>query len=426
MKTQKSLSTDINAAEIGQLHQIDEKAQLDSRFSWLMVAAGLMLHFVTFGTMGSFGIYLAEYSKSQFSDQPKSVLSLVGSLGPAIIAVFTVPSGILVSKLGYRVNIIVGAILMGLGLVISSFAQQVWTLFLGQAIILGVAVSLCFVPAVCIVPQWLDKYRGLGVGICSAGTGIGGLILAPLLQTIIDSLGWRWALRINGIICTIVLVICALVLKPRVPFQPPKNIIDLEIIKNPKFISLWCMGACSCFSYWVPFFIMPLYCYHFGIEASTASLIVGTMSGASAVGRVLIGKLSDKMGNINTLLISNFICALSFILIWSFATNTWSLIVFSLVYGTFSGAFFTSSILIAPQLFGLEKLPQVSGLYYTYFGPGYLTGAAIATSIINLYTVGDYINYVPCMFYLFGCYFASCIFIVLLRVQITKTIFEKI
>ncbi|KXN68480.1 MFS general substrate transporter [Conidiobolus coronatus NRRL 28638] len=401
--------------------QLEEKTQLDSKFSWFMVLVGLMIHFVIFGTVGSFGIYLAEYSKSYFKDEPKSVLSLIGSLGPAIYSVFSVPSGIIVSKFGHRLNIFTGAFLIGAGLIITSFAQQVWTLFIGQAILLGLAVSLCFVPTVSIVPQWLDKHRGLGIGICAAGSGVGGLVLAPVLQAIIDSIGWRWALRINGIIGTIILSICGLFLKARVPFKPPKNIIDFELLKSPKFIAMWGMGAASCFAYWAPFFIMPLYCKYYNISGSTASLIVGLMNGAAAVGRIATGKLSDKIGNINTLIISNFICSLTFVVIWYFATATWSLIIFAIIFGIFSGAYFTISALLSLQLFA-----QVNGLYYTCSAPGYLAGTVIATAIINAYTVGEYTNYLPCMFFLFGCYMVSVACLILLRIQVTNKIIVKV
>ncbi|KXN68479.1 MFS general substrate transporter [Conidiobolus coronatus NRRL 28638] len=406
--------------------QLEEKTQLDSKFSWFMVLVGLMIHFVIFGTIGSFGIYLAEYSKSHFKDEPKSVLSLIGSLGPAISAVFSVPSGIIVSKFGHRLNIFTGAFLMGIGLIIASFAQQVWTLFIGQAVFLGVTVSLCFVPTVSIIPQWFDKYRGLGVGICAAGSGVGGLVLAPVLQAIIDSIGWRWALRINGIIGTVILSICGLFLKARVPFKPPKNIIDVDILKNPKFIAMWGMGASSCFAYLVPFFIMPLYCKHYNISASTASLIVGLMNAAVAVGRITLGRLSDKIGNINTLIISNVICSLTFVVIWYFATATWSLIIFAIIFGIFSGAFFSNSALLAPQLFGFEKLAQVNGLYYTCSAPGYLAGTVIATAIVNAYTIGEYTNYLPCMFFLFGCYMISVACLILLRIQVTNKLIIKV
>jgi MFS family permease len=406
--------------------QLDEKTQLDSKFSWLMVLVGLMIHFVIFGTVGSFGIYLAEYSKSHFKDEPKSVLSLVGTLGPAIYSIFAVASGIIVSKYGQRLNIFTGAFLMGTGLIIASFSQQVWTLFIGQAVLLGIAVSLCFVPTVTIVPQWLDKHRGLGVGICAAGSGVGGLVLAPVIQAIIDSIGWRWALRINGIIGTVVLSICGLFLKARVPFKPPKNIIDVEILKNPKFIAMWGMGASSCFAYWVPFFIMPLYCKYYNISSSTASLIVGLMNGAAAVGRIATGKLSDKIGNINTLIISNAICSLTFVVIWYFATNTWSLIVFAIIFGIFSGAHFTISALLPLQLFGFEKLAQVNGLYSTCSTPGYLAGTVIATAIVNEYTVGEHTNYLPCMFFLFGCYMASVACLILLRIQVANKLIIKV
>ncbi|KXN68483.1 MFS general substrate transporter [Conidiobolus coronatus NRRL 28638] len=409
-----------------EITQIADKYPVDGYYAWVQVFAGLMVHFAVFGTAGSFGVYVVEYMNSpEFHGEPDFLLNFIGSLGPAIYAVVSIPSGILVSKIGHRINMLGGAIIFGVGLIIASFAQQVWTLFIGQALFLGVAISFCFIPAISIVPQWLDKHIGLGMGICAAGSGVGGLVLAPIVQVIIDSIGWRWALRINGIFGAIVLALCAITLQTRVPFKAP-SIFDRDIITNTKFLALWGQGAITCFAYWVPFFLMPAYAQYHGISASTASLIVGLMNGASALGRIATGVIADKLGNINTLIISNLICSLSFILIWNFATVTWSLILFSLIFGFFSSALFTNSALLTPQLFGFEKLAQVNGMFYAGFAPGYLAGTISATAIVNLYTIGDLKNYLPMFFFLFGCYIASCIFLVLLRVQVTKGFIVKV
>jgi MFS family permease len=404
--------------------QITEEG-VDGKFAWLMVAVAFMVQFALFGTIGSFGVYLGEYLKTDFKDQSSTLLAFVGSLGSGMYSFSCIPAGILVSKVGHRPVMLIGGLLFGLGLVISSFATQIWLLFIGQSILLGIGTSFTFIPAISIVPQWFDKQMGVGVGICTAGSGIGGLIISPVIQAINDNLGWRWALRINGIFGAIVLCGSALVLKPRVEFKA-QRVFDSSIAFDRKFIALWGQGAISCFAFWVPFFLMPLYCQYHGISAASASLMIGLMNGASAVGRVAAGLVAKYIGNINTLFFNNLICSLTFPLIWYFSTSVWSLIIFSLIFGFLTSALFTNSALLMPDLFGFEKLAQANGLFYTCLCPGYLAGTVIASSIISSSTVGDYTNYLPCMMYCFACFAGSCIFLAWLRVQVSKAWIAKV
>ncbi|KXN68487.1 MFS general substrate transporter, partial [Conidiobolus coronatus NRRL 28638] len=387
---------------------------VDGKFAWLMVFVAFMVQFALFGTIGSFGVYLGEYLQKDFNDQSSTLLAFIGSLGSGVYSISCIPAGILVSKFGHRKIMLIGAFLFGFGLIIASFATKIWLLFLGQSILLGVGASFTFIPAISIVPQWFDKQMGIGVGICAAGSGVGGLIISPIIQAINNQIGWRWALRINGIFSVIVLCASAIVLKPRVPFKSHR-VFDSTIVLDTKFIALWGQGAISCFAFWVPFFLMPLYCQYYGISATSASLMIGLMNGSAALGRVGAGLVAQYIGNINTLFFNNLICSLTFPLIWYFSTTTWSLILFSLIFGFLTSALFTNSALITPKLFSLEKLAQVNGLFYTCCAPGYLVGTVIATSIIDASTEGSYINYLPCMMYLFGCYLASCLCLIWLR-----------
>ena len=48
--------------------------------------------------------------------------------------------------------------------------------------------------------QFMDRL-GLSLGIVSSGIGLGMLIVVPLCQALIESLGWRTAWQIQGAIC---------------------------------------------------------------------------------------------------------------------------------------------------------------------------------------------------------------------------------
>ncbi|KXN66188.1 MFS general substrate transporter, partial [Conidiobolus coronatus NRRL 28638] len=387
----------------------------DSSYSWLMAATAFSIQFVVFGTIAIFGVYMAEYNRLDIFHTTKSMLGLVGGLCAAIYSLFALPSGFILAKFGHRFSLIVGGTLFGIALVLVSLSTELWQLFASQSVLMGVGVSLCFIPTVSLTPQWFDTYRGLAMGIISAGTGIGGLTLAPLIQRIINTWGLKWALRVNGIIGAIIVIGLSFVIRPRQQFQPPKRIFEFDLIKDPSFLAFWGMGFVLCFGYWTPLHVLPVYCEHYGIDRITAATLVGLISGSSAFGRIILGRISDKLGSINTLIISNLCVSASILFIWNFAITVPHLTVFAVTFGFFSGGFFSLASLIAPQLFGLDKLAKVNGLFYTSSTLGYTFGTFISLTIIQHFTDGSYVNYFPAQAYAATCYFLSCSFLIWMK-----------
>jgi MFS family permease len=402
----------------------------DSKMAWLMVTCTFFMNFVGSGTISILGLYSVEFASNEFKDQPHTTLQLVVGCVGFISALCSLLSGIVVQKLGFRYTVLIAAFLNAVGMTVTSFASQIWHLIVGESILVGVASSFAFITTVTLLPQWLNKYRGIGLGISAAGSGVGGLVLSPLVQYLIDKVGVQWAIRINGIIIVFILLVCGLIIRPRINMPSRSKLVDFEIIKSTKFLSFYAVGLFTGLGFWSPFYLIGFYCKYYGISATSTSIILGLMNGGSAVGRILMGQVSRYTGSINALIFTQLICSLSFVIIWNFATVTWSLIIFAIVFGMFSGAFYTLSPMISPQLFGVEKLAQVNGLYFTSIAPGSLVGPMISQALINLYTtkVGDLeiINYFPMQIYLFSVYIASVIFVILLRIQLTKEIFKKI
>ncbi|KAK9687807.1 hypothetical protein K7432_014637 [Basidiobolus ranarum] len=162
---------------------------------WLVVAGGLLIHVVIFGIQNTFGIFQEYYTNVIFSKSSPASISLIGTLGAGILAFLTSITGNLADRFGYKTTINLGAVIIAGGLVCASFCTEVWQLILTQGVIYGVGASLCYPPAISAPPQWFFKRRGLATGIAVSGSGVGGLILSPVTQALIKSLGYRWALR---------------------------------------------------------------------------------------------------------------------------------------------------------------------------------------------------------------------------------------
>ena len=56
-----------------------------------------------------------------------------------------------------------------------------------------------YFPILAITPLFFTRRRGFAMGIVLAGSSLGGLVLAPVQQYLIEHYGVRWALRVLGI-----------------------------------------------------------------------------------------------------------------------------------------------------------------------------------------------------------------------------------
>ena len=63
----------------------------------------------------------------------------------------------------------------------------------------GTGASLSYFSALAAPTHWFKRKRGLAMGIAASGAGLGGFILAPVAQHLVDKVGVEWTLRILGI-----------------------------------------------------------------------------------------------------------------------------------------------------------------------------------------------------------------------------------
>lgn len=72
-----------------------------------------------------------------------------------------------------------------------------------------------YFPLMSLAPMYFDRHRGFAMGFILAGSGIGGLVMALVLQFLLDHYGIQWALRILGVWNLAVAIPVSLVVKHR-------------------------------------------------------------------------------------------------------------------------------------------------------------------------------------------------------------------
>jgi MFS family permease len=114
--------------------------------------------------------------------------------------------GHLIDKYGPRVVMLVGMIMAGAGFIGISFVGDYWSFFLIYIFVISLGYNAGFLhPVSTTVNAWFIRYRGFGFSCFNASMGIGGMVLAPLLSSIIMAYGWRAGMVAAGVT---VLVLC--------------------------------------------------------------------------------------------------------------------------------------------------------------------------------------------------------------------------
>ncbi|CAO3653572.1 unnamed protein product [Mucor fragilis] len=312
-------------------------------------------------------------------------LSFVGTIGFAFCGLMGPITPFFMSLVGARWVMFFGTVLISAGLVLASFSTQVWQLYITQSVMHGMGAALLYIVSMSISPQWFVKRRGFAMGIMVSGSGIGGLIMPFVMTTLNESLGGAWCYRVLGIITCVVSLIATLLLKEK-PSMPNakkmqlKEMINLSICKDHKFI-IWCIaGNLSMLSYFVPAFFLPSHATKIGLSPSQGSVLVAVFSAVNVLGRIISGYLGDHIGVVNVDIIFLFICGLSSLFVWTFANSFITLMIFIVIYGFMSGAVFSLLAPITATITGMEKYP--SGIcLYLFFMTGARFGPSLAGAI---------------------------------------------
>lgn len=105
------------------------------------------------------------------------------------------PIGMIADKWGLRIAMVLGAMLYAAGMTVMLFADGATMLAVSGALI-GIALSctassLCMTACARAVPE---SKRSVALGIVAATSSLGMMILAPVLQTLLDGRDWRIAM----------------------------------------------------------------------------------------------------------------------------------------------------------------------------------------------------------------------------------------
>ena len=125
-------------------------------------------------------------------------------------------AGGMLERWSVRLLFTLNSAIMGVTFVAMAFFNHVWEFYIAGGV-LGVTLAfLLYLSFPTLVNRWFHSKVGIMIGICSAASGIGGMIFNPIAGWIITNHGWRWGYGSFGLIILLAVTpVLALLLRDR-------------------------------------------------------------------------------------------------------------------------------------------------------------------------------------------------------------------
>ncbi|KXS18943.1 MFS general substrate transporter [Gonapodya prolifera JEL478] len=376
--------------------------------AWLVVTAAFFTFFFTVGLQYCSGTYIRFFYYNQtFGSASFTVISFISSVNNSGFPIAGPIVGSLAESKGPRFTVILGGIIAGASYIIASFSPGIWFSILFQGFFFSVGEVMVYMAGVRIVSMYFNRVRGLALGVALGGSGIGGLVMAVVTQRLLDTAGWQWALRVEGIVVVATALLASLLFTSIQPPNPRRVSLlasARSYFRDSRFVILWISNAIAFFGYFIPFSYLPSYATQVGIDASRASLVLGITNGGSAAGRIALGYFADKFGYLNMYVLCQIITPVA-MLFWPITTSFPGLIAFGLAYGFSAGGWISSQPTMLASAFGGDNITGRLGVIMSATLAGALGGSPLAGAILDSRTTYDetgkaVIDFVPMI--LFG------------------------
>jgi len=386
-------------------------------YGWVIVAAMFLTLFISIGFRFAFGVYYSAILDE--TGWGRAETAGVVSASMIVYACTAALSGYLFDRVGARVLFPIGALCMGAGLMLCSTSQSLAGLTAAYGILLGFSyAALGFIPHMAIVPRWFDRRRGLASALSLAGTGLGSLAVAAVSAELIVHIGWRDAMWWFGIAAIVVLIPLNVVVHrhsaervglsrdglPATAAASRGTSAKAEAsignaVRTPHFwllaLAVTMTGVCT----------MTIVVHQtrmlvdMGYGLTLASIIFGTLGVARALGGLMWGALSDRIGRSACVVV---ICAISLVglmLLWlvslvpaeSTALRLTLLAGYVLTFGLgFNGIAPVYASAVSDRFSG-KHLGTILGLLDLGFGLGSAAGPWWAGWIFDRYRSYDFV-----------------------------------
>ena len=333
-----------------------------------LVIAGFAISFIVVGGgIDTVSVFLNAITKA--TDWSRSGLSLGVRVGAVMAALSTPVVGILVDRYGGRVPMTAGVILLAVGFLILVGMHEPWH-FVAANVALGPGFAACaLLPITVAVTIRIPDRTTLALGIIGAGSSAGALALAPALQVVTETVGWRGGYLALGAAVVLTPLPCLLFALPRGRLRPAAPARtqrggELRLVQELRQPGVAPLAAVMILPGLVGFSIsvhLVPYLAGLGHPGAVAAAALGATIGISAIGKIGGGFVGDRFGPLATLRYALLLDVVALVLL-QYAAGGAALSAFVILYGLALGAQIAVIPAIAVTVLNAERFGTLFGV----------------------------------------------------------------
>lgn len=301
-------------------------------------------------------------------------------------------AGVMMEKYSARKLLTLNSALMGVTLIWMAFSRHLWQFYVAGAV-LGITMAfLLYLGFPTLINRWFSSKVGLMIGICSAASGIGGMIFNPIGARIIESFGWNYAyLTFAAIVLLIETPILYFLLRDKpsdigtIPYsdksEKKKNVDNTlgisykQSLKMPVLYALvlfsFFLMACSTLNLYIPKYVTDL-----EFTLSQASFAAAAVMAGVTIGKLILGSINDWNCLVGVLFTTlGGACGLVLIILGSHAL--WLILTGAFLFGFEYAGVTVQTTMITRKVFGNKDYAKI----YAVISIALAVGGAVASGI---------------------------------------------
>jgi len=212
--------------------------------AWLVVFGSFCVIFGTYGLLSSVGLFLAYWKVHQLASYSSGSIGWISAVNVFLTLGMGVQVGPLFDKHGPRWLIAGGSVIYVVSLVVMAECTKYWHFMVMYGIFSGVANACLTTTALAVIAHWFEIRRGMASGITFVGSSVGGIVFPMVLKPVLESLGWKWSMRIVALIVGICMIIGNVCIRGRLPPKTAGGSINLHCFGDARFS--WASVGISC------------------------------------------------------------------------------------------------------------------------------------------------------------------------------------
>jgi len=391
---------------------LQSSSSIETRASWVVASVALFIMMMAFGAAWITAVALKDIAAE--AGGARSIPALASALAWLGSGVGGILMGRIADRVGTRWTVICGALMIGLGLSISTLGPP-WPLWIGHGLFIGmIGLGGINAPLYIYVSRWFDRRRGSALALISSGSYLAGAMWPPAFERAIAGLGWRETMLWYALVEIIVIVPLAAIY-----FRHPPEVIEPETVSgagagrarvlglpaNAVFAMMCGAGVLCCIPMAMPQGHLIAFCSDLGINRSMGALMLSVLLGTAFFSRQIWGVISDRVGGLVTVLIGSAWQAAS-MAGFLFTQNEAGLFTVAAAFGLGFSGIIPAYVLAVRELFpaseaswriptlllfsgfGMAAGGWIAGLLYDHFGyyaPAFAAG--VGANILNMLVV---------------------------------------